>query len=108
MGTFNLMGPVERDNHNYWTVHWWKLPFSKGPKSRDPSLEDGNRSSFRTEVFYSYLELRMMDKVHETETLKALVNSGVITTVAFSVSHCTGWNSYFIQPYHIFWNQNIK
>jgi hypothetical protein len=28
------------------------------------SQEDGNRSSFRNVVFYSYLEFRAMDKVH--------------------------------------------
>jgi hypothetical protein len=30
-----------------------------------PLPEDGNRSSFRNAVFYSYLEFRIMDKVQK-------------------------------------------
>jgi hypothetical protein len=55
------VGPVGRVNVNYWTS-------AEGHNRVDvslPSPQERNRSSFRNIVFYSYLELQVMDIVHK-------------------------------------------
>jgi hypothetical protein len=53
---------------SYINIHWLKLALSKGPNKVGvslPSLEGGNRSSFRIVVFSGYLEFRNEDKVQK-------------------------------------------
>jgi hypothetical protein len=64
-------GILETKKHNIsetGSVSFLMLVLSKGPKREGDffrSLEDRNRTSFRNVVFYSYLELRTIVKVHK-------------------------------------------
>jgi hypothetical protein len=53
---------------HYPSSQWLRLAVSKGPNKIGASLplpEDGNISSFQSNVFSSYLELKTKDKAHK-------------------------------------------
>jgi hypothetical protein len=55
-----VLGPLRSANLNHCIQ---RESNTVGVSLRSP--EDGNRSSFRNVVFYSYLEFRTMDKAHK-------------------------------------------
>jgi hypothetical protein len=78
--TTTQLSPLQRANLNHWT----RLDLSKRPSSVGVSLstpEEGNRSSFRIIMFYSYLEFLMMDKVHTSS------NSECYTPLVFHLGY---------------------
>jgi hypothetical protein len=80
--TPTLLRPLQRANLNEWC--------SEGTKRVGvslPSPEDGERSSFRSFVFSSYLELQTIDKVHKPSDSEwqSLINSCM--AIHFQLDH---------------------